>query len=60
MAQKVFLSLSFFSDEKQIEIYDVFNGANMDDLCGNCVAFVDDLKDLSDESEGENCMNITG
>ena len=51
--------MSTISDiyQNQIEIYDVFNGANIDDLCGNCVEFVDDLKDLSDESDGENCLS---
>jgi len=41
---------------QKIQIYDIFNDANQDDLCNHCTAFVNDLKDLSDESDGENCL----
>ena len=34
---------------------DLFNGANMNDLCNSCIEFVDDIKDKSDDSEGDNC-----
>jgi len=41
----------------KIEIMDLFNGANMDELCNSCIEFVDDIKDKSDDSEGDNCLD---
>ncbi len=46
------------SSTPKIVIMDLFNGANMDELCNSCVEFVDDIKDKSDDSEGDNCLKI--
>jgi len=33
---------------------DIFNQANMDDLCSHCIEFIDDLRDKTDDSDSDN------
>jgi len=39
------------STAQTIEIMDIFNGVNVDALCGNCLKFVDELKGIDDTSD---------